>query len=91
MKSNYLKIGKEVICLVEKTLRDNNINGKILYVADPYVDSLYGGIVRPQIEAVARIKEESCDYNTISYSMSIAERCIATDINCIVGMGGGEH
>ena len=47
MKSNYLKIGKEVIYIVEKTLRDNNVHGKILYVEDPYVDSLYGCIVRP--------------------------------------------
>jgi len=90
MKSNYLKIGKGLIHNVEQALTDNNISGKILYVADPYVDQLYGDEVRPQIEAVGRLKEEKCDYNTIAYSMSIAERCIATDVNCIVGMGGGK-
>lgn len=89
MKSNNLKIGKGAIQLVEKTLRGNNVSGKILYVADPFVDSLYGHIVRPQIESIGMIKEERCDYNTIAYSMNIAERCIATDVDCIVGLGGG--
>lgn len=89
MKPNYLKIGKGMINLVKETLTINHISGKILYVSDPFVDSLYGSIVRPQIEAVGRLKEESCDYNTIAYSMNIAERCIATDVDCIVGLGGG--
>lgn len=89
MKSNYLKIGKNVINLVKETLSDNNITGKILYVADPYVDQLYGGIVRPQVESIGQLKEELCGYNTIEYAMNIAERCIATDISCIVGLGGG--
>lgn len=89
MKANYLKIGKGVLGLVEETLKFNEITGKILYVSDPFVDSLYGSLVRPQIEAVGRMKEESCDYNTIAYSMNIAERVIATDVNCIVGLGGG--
>lgn len=90
MKSNYLKIGKGCIKAIEETLRVNKVTGKILYVADPYVDSLYGRIVRPQIESVGIMKEELCDYNTIAYSMNIAERVIATDINCIVGLGGGK-
>lgn len=89
MKSNYLKVGKNTINLVEDTLKDNNIEGKILYVADPYVDKLYGKIVRPQVEAIGHLKEELCGYNTITYAMNIAERCIATEINCIVGLGGG--
>ena len=89
MKPNYLKIGKGTINLIGDALSVNGINGKILYVADPIVDKLYGNIVRPQIEAVGRLKEEMCDYNTIAYSMNIAERVIATDVDCIVGMGGG--
>lgn len=89
MKPNYLKIGKGTIDLVGEVLTTNGISGKILYVADPFVDNLYGHIVRPQIESVGRLKEEMCDYNTIAYSMSIAERIIATDVDCIVGMGGG--
>ncbi len=89
MKTNYLKIGKGAISLVEDTLRKNAISGKILYVADPYVDELYGNIVRRQVEAVGRLKKESCGYNTIEYAMNIAERCIATDVDCIVGLGGG--
>lgn len=90
MKNNYLKIGKGLITQVEQTLRENNVTGKILYVADPFVDSLYGETVRSQIENVGRIKIEYANYNTIEYAMNIAERCIATDIDCIVGLGGGK-
>ncbi len=90
LKNNILKIGPGRISEVESTLKEAGISGKILYVSDPYVDSLYGPIVRPQIEAVGRIKEQSVDYNTIAYAMDVAERVIATDVNCIVAMGGGK-
>lgn len=90
MKPNYLQIGSGTIRLVGDALSSNGISGKILYVADPFVDKLYGHIVRPQIEAVGRLKEELCDHNTIAYSMNLAERAIATDVDCIVGMGGGK-
>lgn len=85
-----LKIGAGNINLVEKTLVESGINGKILYVSDPVVDNLYGEKVKKQIENVGRIKEETVDYNTISYAMSVAERVIATDVSCIVGLGGGK-
>lgn len=45
--------------------------------------------MKEQIENVGRLKVEYADYNTISYAMDIAERCIATDVDCIVGLGGG--
>ena len=90
MKSNYLKVCRGAINLVETALCNNEIAGKILYVADPFVDKLYGSQVRKQIETVGQLNEEMCDYNTIEYAMDIAERCIATDVNCIVGLGGGK-
>lgn len=89
MKNNILKIGFGKIAEVETTLKDANITGRILYVFDTFVDSRYGSIVRPQIEAIGRIKEQSVNQNTITYAMEIAERVIATDIDCIVAMGGG--
>ena len=52
MKSNILKIGQKKILDVGATLREADIHGKILYVSDPIVDTLYGHIVRPQIESV---------------------------------------
>ena len=85
-----LKIGAGYITLVGETMKKNNISGKILYVSDPVVDNLYGDIVRAQLKEIGRVKEEYVDYNTISYSMSVAERVIATDIDCIVAMGGGK-
>lgn len=85
-----LKIDSGLIRGIADTLSDNCISGKILYVSDSTVDSLYGTIVRSQIEAVGRLKEELVNYNSIEYAMSIAERVIATDIDCIVGLGGGK-
>ncbi len=85
-----LKIGAGYIHSVEATLKENSVSGKILYVSDPVVDKLYGDIVKPQLENVGVVKTETVDYNTISYAMSVAERVIATDVDCIVGMGGGK-
>lgn len=90
MNNNVLKIGPGRISEIETTLRKSKISGKIMYVSDPYVDSLYGSIVRPQIEAVGRIKEQSVDNNTIAYAMDVAECVIATDVDCVVAMGGGK-
>lgn len=87
--NNALKIGPNTIYQVETMLKEHGISGKILYVSDSIVDKLYGHIVKPQIEAVGRIKEETVEYNTISYAMNVAERVIATDVNCIVALGGG--
>ena len=89
MVSNYLKIGEKTINLVQETLQYNGISGKLLYVSDSVVDSLYGSIVKSQIREIGKLKEEIIDYNTITYAMSVAERIIASDIDCIVGMGGG--
>ncbi len=90
MKNNILKIGQKKILEVGSTLREADIHGKILYVSDPIVDTLYGHIVRPQIESVGQIKVDTVEKNTIRYAMSVAERVIATDVECIVGMGGGK-
>lgn len=90
MRLNILKIGPNKISEVERTLKDSGVQGKILFVYDPYVDGLYGSIVRPQIEAVGQVKAQPVMNNTISYAMDIAERVIATDIECIVAMGGGK-
>lgn len=89
MTSKSLLIGRGNINKVTDILIEHGLSGKVLYVSDPVVDKLYGSIVRPQIEAVGRLKEESVDYNTIAFAMSVAERVIATDVDCIVGIGGG--
>ena len=88
--TNKLKIGSGVLTQVSETLHQNGIGGKLLYVTDPTVDKLYGNAVRPQIEQIGRLKEETVTENTIAYAMSLAERIIATDVNCVIGMGGGK-
>ena len=90
MKLNKsLLIGENYISRVKETLLTNEINGKILYVSDAVVDKLYGDIVKKQIEEIGVLKTELIDDNTISYSMNLAERVIATSIKCIVALGGG--
>lgn len=89
MNSKYLKIGKGLLCQLEETLEANRVGGKLLYVADPLVDKLYGESVRKQIKAVGELEIEYADYNTISYAMKIAERVIADDVDCLIGLGGG--
>ncbi len=90
LTNQSLKIGQGYIHHVEETLRENKIQGKILYVSDPVVDKLYGDIVKPQIKAVGHIRVEIVDHNTIEYAMNVAERVIATDVSCIVALGGGK-
>ena len=88
--NNVLKIGPGVIDDISNTLVSSNIKGKLLYVSDPVVDNLYGDTVINQFKEIGIVKEEHVDYNTIAYSMSVAERVIATDIDCIIGLGGGK-
>lgn len=89
-KTSSLTIESGAIRAVGAALLKNGIEGKkVLYVSDPTVDALYGETVRPQIEAVGRLKTEMIEENTIRYAMAMAERVIATDIECIVGVGGG--
>ncbi len=84
-----LKIGAGNLTQVYQTLKENNISGKILYVSDFTVDALYGKTVKEQISELGALKEEFVDFNTIAYAMNVAERVIATDISCIVALGGG--
>lgn len=90
MNCNVIKIGAGKIYEIERTLNEYGVSGKILYIAGSYVDSLYGEIIRSQLEKIGEIKIQSVEHNTIAYAMSIAERIIATDIDCIVAMGGGK-
>lgn len=90
MVNNFLKISRGAINLIEDVLIENKINGKILYVSDKIVDSIYGSVVKSQLCKIGKVKEELIEQNTISYAMSVAERIIATDIDCIVGVGGGK-
>lgn len=83
MRENVLKIGRNKIKEVGSTLKNAGISGKILYVSDPHVDMLYGNLIRPQIEGIGLLKEETVSRNTIRYAMNVAERVIATDIDCI--------
>lgn len=87
--TEVLKIGPGALSRVGETLSAGRVGGKLLYVSDPVVDGLYGREVRAQLKDIGAVKQEYVGSNTIAYAMSVAERVIATDINCIVAMGGG--
>ena len=87
---NVLKIGQNMIDHIFEILDEKKISGKFLYVSDPFVDKLYGQIVKEQLAELGRVKVEYVNNNTISYAMNLAERMIATDIDYIVGLGGGK-
>lgn len=90
MKQNkVLRISTGAINEIYTTLNENNVRGKILYVSDPVVDKLYGATVKKQVNEIGKVREEIVSHNTIAYAMSVAERVIATDVDCIVGVGGG--
>lgn len=89
MKQNVLKIGRNNLTKVGGTLADYGIGGKVLYISDSIVDELYGTTIKEQIEHIGRLKEELINCNTIAYAMDVAERIIATDVQCIVAVGGG--
>lgn len=89
-QNKQLKIGSGYIRNIYNIISDNIILDKILYVSDQIIDNLYGNVVKSQLEQFGQVKEELVDCNTIAYSMALAERCIATDVTCIVGMGGGK-
>ena len=61
MEQNILKIGSGKIEEIGLTLKKAGVSGKILYISDPYVDSICGSIVRPQIEAVGWTRGRSCN------------------------------
>jgi glycerol-1-phosphate dehydrogenase [NAD(P)+] len=87
---NILKIEKNAINNIFEILDGQGVRGKIIFITESFIDGLYGKVVRDQLERLGVVKNEFVDYNTISYSMSVAERVIATDVDYIVGLGGGK-
>ena len=89
MRNNII-VSKNSIEKLSVVLNNIVLGGKVLFVTDDVVDKLYGKIVTNQIQDKYNLKKEIVDNNTIAYSMNLAERIIATDVCCIVGMGGGK-
>lgn len=90
MRPSILRIGSGYINHIDEVLFKSGLKGKILYVSGPIVDKLYGARIKYQLASIGQVEEEIVDNNSITYSMSLAERIIAEDIDCIVGVGGGK-
>ena len=90
MKSEEnLRVGSGVINSVTEVLSSACIEGKVLYVSDSRVDSLYGAIVKEQIRRCCFLEEVYVTSNTIAYAKLLGEKAVDLDVNCIVGLGGG--
>lgn len=89
MLNNILKISPNNINNILNILSQESIKGKILFITDKRVNELYGAVVKKQLEELGRVKIEFIDNNSIKYSMFMAEEIIATDIDYVVGLGGG--
>lgn len=89
MDTKTLKIGRGVLNNITETLRSADIKKHILYVSDSIVDSLYGSRVKEQLHEFGPIDEVSVTDNSLAYANLLAERVLDTEINCIVGLGGG--
>ncbi len=89
MQNNFLKVEHGALNLVKKTLLDQGIHGKLLYIADPYVDVLYGDVVRDQLEELDEVTIRTDTINSIECAMNVASYLNEYDYACIIGLGGG--
>jgi Glycerol dehydrogenase and related enzymes len=90
VKNSILKIGPDYIYIIGEILEANHINGKILYISDQIVDNMYGDIVCSQLKRFGDVEIQIINQDTISFAMCVAEYVITSDIDCIVGLGGGK-
>ena len=90
MKLNTLKVAPGILRDLEDLMSRAGMGGKALLVADEVVWGLYGAPVAAAIESIFnKYRLELVSDNTIAYAFSMAERVIATDVDWIVGFGGG--
>lgn len=89
MDTKILKIGRGILKDITKTLRSANIGQNILYVSDTTVDNLYGNIVKEQLHDFGSLYEVSVPNNTLAFANILAEKAVDTEIDCIIGLGGG--
>jgi len=87
---NLLNIQENAIDEISNILSD--MNGKILFITDDVVHRLYGDKVRTQLEKLpnSSVVTELISNNTLSYAMTFAEKIISSEIDYIVGLGGGK-
>jgi len=89
---NILKVGENCIDEIYDILTAAKIKGRILFISDDTVYNLFGERVRTQLERLdgTTVTTELISNNTLSYAMTFAERIISTEVDYIVGLGGGK-
>ena len=66
------------------------LGGKLLLASGSHVFDLYGKSIVEQLSECGRVKVEFVEENAISRAFDLAERAIATDVDVVVGLGGGK-
>lgn len=87
--NKILKIEENCIDKIYETLSSHKLYGRYLFVTEKFIEGLYGKRVKEQLEKLGDIKIEYVNNNSITYAMNVAEQVIATDVDYIVGLGGG--
>jgi len=87
---NILKIQENATDEISEIISD--VNGKILFITDDVVHRLYGKKICAQLERLnnSTVITEIISNNTLSYAMTFAEKIISSEIDYIVGLGGGK-
>jgi len=89
---NILKVGENCIDEIHDILSSAKVRGKILFISDDIVFGLFGERVHGQLERLqdSSVITELISNNTLSYAMTFAEKIISTEVDYIVGLGGGK-
>lgn len=89
LESNILKIEAGVLRRLPHLMEIANMRGKALVIADENVWRLYGAPVEEALDVFRKHRLEFIEDNTIAHAFSFAERVIATDVDWVLGFGGG--
>lgn len=86
---NILNVKSGAIAEFYDILKNNDIEGKFLFITDKFLDDLFGDKIKYQIEKLGEFQTEYVKDNSIKYAMEISEKIIENDIDYLIGMGGG--
>ena len=87
--NSVLKIEVGIIDKIEEILKNSNIKGNFILVTDEVIYNLYGEKVINQLKNISNVNVVYVKDNSLSYSISLAKMVIQSEIDNVVGLGGG--
>lgn len=88
--NNVLKVKNKGIRELYDILKENDANGKFLFVTEPNLDKLYGDEVKKQLQELGDFELEYIDESSIKKAMDLASKLIEEEIDYVIGLGGGK-